>query len=175
VPGHAEGEDSPDLLVNASIFAGLLAFFAALVAVFAVVAKPVQNTSFATADDDVAERLYFGSFTEIALIYPDRVEFYVDEANSFAVLSEDLPGNQVVMDYLRQIAASQLSDADQWRELLFAVKPGSTSNMFWLETMSGDAGIGSVSLLWFNADCAHIDDRGSGGREMMEECLLVRR
>lgn len=168
-------EDSPDLLVNASIFAGLLAFFAALVAVFAVVAKPPENTSLATADNSVTEQRYFGSFSEVALIFPDRVDIYVDEQTSFSVVSAELPGNSVVREYLASIAESQKPDPRTGRRLLLAVQPGSANNMFWMESMSGDAGIKSLSLLWFNSQCEHIEARGSKGMEMMDDCLRVQR
>lgn len=171
---HQTGDDSPDLLVNASIFAGLLAFFAALVAVFAVVAKPPENRSFATADNAVTEQRYFGTFSEVALIYPDRVDIYVDDDNSFSVTSAELPGHPTVMGYLASIAESQRPDPSKGRRVLFAVQPGSANTMFWMESMAGDAGIQTLSLLWFNRDCEHIEARGSDGARMMEECLEVR-
>ncbi|MEM6891848.1 MAG: hypothetical protein AAF636_27585, partial [Pseudomonadota bacterium] len=141
----------------------------------AVVAKPPENTSFATADNSVTDQRYFGSFSEVALIFPDRVDIYVDEETSFSVASGELPGNGVVREYLASIAESQKPDPRTGRRLLLAVQPGSANNMFWMESMAGDAGIKSLSLLWFNSECEHIEASGSKGIEMMEDCLRVRR
>lgn len=167
-------DQSPDILVTASIFAGLLAIFSALIMVFGALARESHGGTMTVPEEEGIESLYFGSYTEVALIFEDRVEFHGGPDGAFMVPAAQLPKNPKIMQYLGDIAAEQQGGGDSKRRMLLAARPGSAANYFWMEAMAGDAGVTSIAFAWFSPDCAHIDGRGREGARMMAECLEAR-
>jgi len=166
-------DDEPDLLVTASIFAGLLSFFAALVVVFLVTVEDSTGQGMGIAEDE-GERLYFGEYKEIVLVQRDRVDFADVEGTPFAVATQEVSGHPRIAAFMEQLSADQRavsSFSDDYRTPLFAIQPGAAYNWFWLEAMAGDANVQSVAYTWFHPDCEHIDERGKTGSELYAECV----
>jgi len=169
-----ERDEQPDLMVTATVFVGLLVFFMSMTVIFVIGTPAAVPKNAGRSGNEAIKLRYFATWSEAIFVLPEKVVFPDDPAGPFEVAFRDVPNNPRIKAYFADLAANQArteSGTPARRRPMIGVHPAATFNEFWIEAMSGDAGVGSVSILRFHPLCTHILRDDPKGRELYEKCI----